>query len=66
VLEEADVLIGDVDENGSVENADAQLLLKYILGSKTLTSSRIAKADADSSGKVDLLDVVNILKIVNS
>jgi hypothetical protein len=59
-------LLGDVDENGKVESADAQLLLKYVLGSKTLTSSQLAKADADNSGKVNLIDVVEILNIANA
>lgn len=56
----ANVIAGDVDGNGKVELADAQLALKIALKIATDDSSA---ADVDGNGKVDLTDAQLILKV---
>ena len=59
-------LIGDVDKNGSVENADAALLMKYVTGFEPVLSElqlEAAKVTDSTKEKPDLLDVIAILKL---
>ena len=58
------MVIGDVDSNGKVEKADAQLLLKYLTGKQDLSNFQIKSADFDSDGKVTSTDARKILEKV--
>ncbi len=60
----SDMVIGDVDSNGKVEKADAQLLLKYLTGKQDLSNFQIKSADFDSDGKVTSTDARKILEKV--
>ncbi len=59
-------LPGDVDENGKVEKADAELLLEHISNETTaeLSSSQKGVADVYKDNKIDLLDVTAIMQIL--
>lgn len=52
----------DVDENGKVELADAQLALKAALKIITLDEKASKAADVTGNGKVELADAQLILK----
>ena len=57
-------VIGDVSCDGTTDKADAALVLRYISGIGTLSDYQLTVADANSDGKVDMLDVVEILGLV--
>ena len=51
------VLYGDVDCNGKINNLDATLLWRYILGTEELSEQGVKNADVDDNGKIDYVDV---------
>ena len=57
-------VIGDLSCDGTTDKADAALVLRYISGIGTLNDYQLTVADANSDGKVDMLDVVEILGLV--
>ena len=59
-------LLGDVDQNGKVEKADAALLLEYIAGEKTdkLTDSQKNAANVYADNNIDILDAVAIMQMM--
>ncbi|MBQ9604406.1 MAG: hypothetical protein IJR45_03230 [Firmicutes bacterium] len=62
-------LMGDVDKNGFVEDADAALLMKYITGVEPALSElqlEAAKVTDSAKDKPDMLDVIAILKIAEN
>lgn len=63
VTPEAVSLLGDVDNNGSVDLGDAQLALKMALKIEPSDDAgKVKAADVDKSGTVDLTDASLILK----
>lgn len=61
------ILIGDVDQNGTIEKADASLLLKHISGISNISSEeQLTAADCNKDGKYNLADVTAILKFIYS
>jgi hypothetical protein len=58
------VIAGDIDGNGSIELADAQLLLNILNGSHPLTSQAL-KADLDGDGKLTINDLSILLRILS-
>ena len=52
---------GDVNADGVVNKADVALVLKYINGTKELTSGQLEMAKMNGDDKVDMLDVIAIL-----
>ena len=63
VPEDENIILGDVDRDGDVDNADAALYLKYLSGDTAyrFTASQLKRADVNSDGNYDLLDVIAIL-----
>ncbi|MBR1445087.1 MAG: hypothetical protein IJ583_16330 [Firmicutes bacterium] len=62
-------LMGDVDKNGFVDEADAAVLMKYITGIEPVLSElqlEAAKVTDNEKDKPDMLDVIAILKIVEN
>lgn len=55
-----DVLYGDIDGNGRIDNFDAVLAFNYYVGSEKLTADQIKAADVDGNGRVDNFDAVMI------
>lgn len=57
-----DGTLGDADGNGSVELADANLILKAALKIETLTEAQKTVADIDKNGEIELADANAVLK----
>lgn len=55
--------IGDVNDDGQINSADALLVLEYIVGKKQLTLSQIKASDIDSNGSVNSQDALIILSV---
>ena len=53
--------LGDVDMNGTLDAADAQLLCNYAIGAATLTDKQLALADMNADGVIDSTDAYLIL-----
>ncbi len=59
-------LLGDVDNDGDLDNVDAVLLLKHLSGILTLTNNQLALCDCNMDNIVDLTDTTAILKMIQS
>lgn len=59
-----DVTRGDVDNSGSVDNADAQMILDYLVGAPGITfeGEALTMADFDMNGTVDAADAMAIMQ----
>ena len=63
------IILGDVNFDNVVDDADAALVLKYISANKPFSENAdenaraIAAANADEKGEVDMLDVITIMQI---
>lgn len=53
---------GDINGDGEINKNDASLLLKYLSGISDLTNSQITAGDMNKDAKVDINDVIEILK----
>lgn len=53
---------GDVNMDGSINSADALLVLQHSVGSITLNSEKQALADVDNNGKINSSDALKILQ----
>ena len=54
--------LGDVDNNGEIEAADARLALRAAVKLETLTEAQTQAADADKNGKLEAADARLILR----
>lgn len=61
-VEDASYIKGDVDFSGIVDSGDAYQILCYIVQKKSFTEIQKELADYNSDSKVDVRDVLNILK----
>jgi len=61
VPEELDVC-GDADGNGSVDAADALLVMRYVLGIETIADEQLAVCDVNCDGEINMNDALNILR----
>lgn len=61
---ETPVLYGDVDGNGSIDAADAALVLRYAVGLIDLTEAQKKAADVDGQPGVTVADAAAILRYV--
>lgn len=52
--------IGDINYDGRVNETDAKLVQKYLLGRIKLNESRLLYADYNGDGKVDFADAIDI------
>ena len=59
----AEVLLGDVDQNGEIDLDDVLLLIDYTLGREgaALTEAQLQAADVDQNGEIDLDDALLII-----
>ena len=55
-----DYMTGDVDGDGTIDLADAVLVINYYVG-KTVTTFNAKAADVDGDGVIDLADAVKII-----
>ena len=59
-----DIMLGDVDENKTINILDVITLNKNLLGKESLTASQKTAADVDKSGEPDSTDSLTILKYI--
>lgn len=59
-ITDSDISAGDIDKNGNIENTDLALLRKIILG---VENANIF-ADVNCDGKVDIIDLIMIKKLL--
>lgn len=57
---------GDIDGNGYVNLNDATLCLKHIVDQEKLTGDRLAAADLNGDGIVNMMDLTELIDLVNS
>ena len=57
----ADVMLGDIDGNGTVTTADARAVLQYTIGSYELSAEQMLAADYDGNGTITTADARDIL-----
>ncbi len=55
-------LLGDVNDDGSVNGSDAMLVLRHALTIITLPSNQLAVADCNGDGNVDVVDALIIMR----
>jgi|GEM_PF-2843605 hypothetical protein len=58
----ADMLLGDVNNDGIVNASDAIIVLRYTLNVMGLTTSQLAAADCNGDGAVDTADALIIMR----
>lgn len=59
-VEGIDYKLGDIDQNGKIEEADGDTVLKYTTGEIGLTEQQLKAADVNKDGKVEALDAAII------
>lgn len=59
-IEGVDYKLGDVDQNGKVEEKDGDMVLQYTVGKSGLTEQQLKAADVNKDGKVEALDAAII------
>lgn len=57
-------LMGDVNEDGKVDESDATLITNYVIGDESLTLRQKIAADLNRDGEVDSTDGLNIQKLL--
>lgn len=62
---EDDVLWGDVDGSGEVDNIDAAMIYSYFNGFIEFTDEQLRAADVDGSGEVDNIDAAMVYSYFN-
>ena len=63
IVELDPVMTGDIDNNGSVDEADRQALINHLLG-KEVSGYHPTAADVDGDGRVNVRDVVALADIL--
>lgn len=56
------VIVGDIDADGSITISDAMMIFKYKTNEKQLSESALKAADTDKNGKIELKDALKIFK----
>gem|GEM_PF-4789578 len=56
---------GDMDLNGTIDQADAALYLKYLSGTETFSTTQLEIADVNYDGYKDMRDVIAIMQIAD-
>lgn len=63
VYEKSDIIIGDINLDGSVNALDLVALQKYLLGEISFTAEQAAYADVYSDGVIDSFDMIALRKL---
>ncbi|MDE5884212.1 MAG: cellulase family glycosylhydrolase [Oscillospiraceae bacterium] len=58
------VLWGDANDNGEVDISDVVLMNRVYVGVDEISEKGLANADVDQSGKIELADSMNVLKLL--
>lgn len=59
------ILMGDIDGNGSISLSDTKILNNYLLGAITLTENQGLAADVNNDGILSILDKVKLQQYLN-
>ena len=59
-----EVLLGDINQDGSVNTADVVLLQKYLIQKATLTKAQGTAADYQKDAVIDVLDLLKLKRDV--
>lgn len=59
------VIFGDVDGSGKIDKDDIEALQKHMLYSKLLGGAYLKAADADHNNKLDIADVITLIRCIN-
>ena len=59
-----DVVLGDLDENGSINILDVVMLVNIVLGVLDPTSQQEISADLNADGTINILDVVQLVSMI--
>ncbi|HWQ58295.1 MAG TPA: SpoIID/LytB domain-containing protein [Clostridia bacterium] len=59
------VIYGDLDGEGGITRADAQVLAEHLMRARTLTGTYLEAADVNHDGAVDAEDLVLLLRSLN-
>lgn len=62
VYEKSDIIIGDINADGSINSSDIVILQKYLLGKIPLTAEQAARADVYADEVIDSFDMVLLRK----
>lgn len=60
----ASASLGDVERDGFIDDLDAQRVLEWVVGARSLTAAQRADADVDGDGDVDVADAQRIKQYV--
>ncbi|MDE5884213.1 MAG: leucine-rich repeat protein [Oscillospiraceae bacterium] len=58
------ILWGDANDNGEVDISDVVLMNRVYVGVDEISEKGLANADVDQSGKIELADSMNVLKLL--
>ena len=58
------IVTGDLSGEGQASIIDLMRVKKYIVGSRTLTTNEQLAADINSNGKINITDVMNLIKLI--
>ena len=59
-----DVVLGDLDGNGTINILDVVMLVNIVLGVLDPTSQQDISADLNGDGTINILDVVQLVNII--
>ena len=65
LIEGTDYVVGDLNEDGSINQTDLDLLSEYVLGNTALTENQVKAADVNRDGYIDTGDTLKLSKYVN-
>lgn len=63
--EKSDVVLGDINQDGSINIQDLMLCLNHVSQKSLLTGEALTAADVDESGAVDIRDLMRLLNYVS-
>ena len=59
------VLMGDLNFDNYIDDADVQLINQHILGSITLSNNQLLAADVNNSGTINSVDLLRLMQYIN-
>ena len=62
LLENCNILAGDVSKDSKIDSMDMYQIIQYLLGNYTLEENSINAADVSKDGKIDSMDMYLIIQ----
>ena len=63
IVSDISYMLGDVNRDGEITSADAQLILRYCVGKVELDDEQLILADLNSDGEITSADAQKVLRI---